>query len=68
METCKCVILEPELDAVAGYLGAADRLRLAAKLRRWACQLERSAQAPSPPAVILPAPPGPTQTESLGQN
>lgn len=41
----KRITLEPELEALAGHLGAADRLLLARKLTRWVRQLRVSARA-----------------------
>jgi hypothetical protein len=40
----KKVILEPELEAVAGELSVFDRLMLAEKLERWPRQLRVSAK------------------------
>jgi hypothetical protein len=39
----KRVVLEPELEAIAGHLSAYDRIFMAAILERWARQLEVSA-------------------------
>jgi len=50
MKTRKRVILEPELEALAGELGAFDRLMMARKLARWAQQLRVSARMLSQPA------------------
>jgi len=51
-ETRKRVVLEPELEFMAGHLSPAERRRLAASFRaqalvwsRWARQLEVSARA-----------------------
>lgn len=48
-ETRKRVVLEPELEAIAGALSPFDRLWLAKKLRRWIRQLEVSARVLSAP-------------------
>jgi len=41
----KRVLLEPELEVIAGRLSPFDRLALAAKLERWVRQLRVSSQA-----------------------
>ncbi len=43
--TLKRVLLEPELEANAGHLGAFDRLLLARDFERWARQLRVTARA-----------------------
>jgi len=53
-ETRKRIILEPELEKLAGHLSAADRLLMAARLSRWVRQLQVSARAMLP----RPARPG----------
>jgi hypothetical protein len=48
----KQVVLEPELEAIAGHLDAFDRMLMAAMLDRWAHQLEVSAGI-SPTTVLV---------------
>lgn len=58
----KRVRLEPELEQIAGDLGASQRKDMANKLRRWVKQLEFSSlileldSAPKPPPVFRPLP------------
>lgn len=49
METRKRVVLEPELERMAGAFTWRERLFLAAKFERWARQLRVSARILNPP-------------------
>ena len=44
MKPRKRVVMEPELEALAGHLGACDRLLMAEKLGRWRRQLRVTAR------------------------
>lgn len=53
----KQVILEPELEAIAGELGVFDRLMMAEKMERWVRQLRISARILAKPPVKRRRPP-----------
>lgn len=53
----KPVILEPELEAIAGELGVFDRLQMAEKMERWVRQLRISARMLAKPNARRRRPP-----------
>lgn len=53
----KRVILEPELEAIAGELGVFDRLLMAEKMERWVRQLRISARMLAKPSARRLRPP-----------
>jgi hypothetical protein len=59
MKTGKRIILEPDLEAIAGGLDPIARLELAAVYARWARQLKVSARALRPRPKTAPKLPHP---------
>ena len=64
MKLKKVIILEPELEAIAGELGVFDRLMMAVKLERWARQLRVSARVLAKPRAKRRRPPYLTQKQA----